>query len=273
MPDPGETCSNCPGDVGCPGSSFCVVGECVSACRWDLDGDYNVGAADLLILLSLWDTPVLGPPDFNNDGLVGTVDFLEILAHWGDCPPAGPLVAFRSDRDGNQEIYVMTADGNDLVNLTNDAAEDGTPSWSSDGIKIAFRSDRDGNDEIYVMGADGSNLVNLTDNSAYDRAPAWSPDGSRIAFQSDRDGNDEIYVIDADGTDLIRLTTHGAYDRVPSWSLDGSRIAFTTFRNGNAEIYVMDADGSNQINGSPNDPADERYAGVVSRWQPDRVPV
>jgi Tol biopolymer transport system component len=80
-----------------------------------------------------------------------------------------------SDRDGNAEIYVMTADGSSPRNLTIHGSDDVSPTWSPDGSQIAFVSDRDGNWEIYVMDADGSNPRNLTHNSADDWGPVWRP--------------------------------------------------------------------------------------------------
>jgi len=67
-------------------------------------------------------------------------------------------IAFISDRDGKAQIYVMDADGSNVVNLTNDFFENWAPEWSPDGEKIAFQSDRDGNWEIYIMDVDGSNI-------------------------------------------------------------------------------------------------------------------
>ncbi len=68
----------------------------------------------------------------------------------------GGYIAFTSDRDGNNEIYVMKADGSEQTRLTNNPASDLYPAWSPDGTRIAFVSDRDGNYEIYVMKADGN---------------------------------------------------------------------------------------------------------------------
>ena len=87
----------------------------------------------------------------------------------------GTKIAFTSDRDGNNEIYVMNAqDGSNQTRLTDNPASDEFPSWSPDGVKIAFTSDRDGNTEIYVMNAqDGSNQTRLTDNAASDALPEW----------------------------------------------------------------------------------------------------
>ena len=44
--------------------------------------------------------------------------------------PSGNKLAFSSKRDGNFEIYVMKADGSDIIRLTNHNAEDYYPSWS-----------------------------------------------------------------------------------------------------------------------------------------------
>ena len=85
----------------------------------------------------------------------------------------GTKIAFESKRDGNWEIYVMDADGKNLVNLTQNGAKDLGAAWSPEGTKIAFWSTRDGNDEIYVMDADGNNPVRLTNNPADDDRPDW----------------------------------------------------------------------------------------------------
>ena len=134
--------------------------------------------------------------------------------------PDGRRIAFTSDRDGNDDIYVMNADGSNVTRLTNHPAE---------------------GREVYVMYADGS--IRLT--TAVGLSPAWSPDGRRIAFHSNRDAKWEIYVMDADGSNVTRLTNHPAEGRFPAWSPDERRIAFQFFRDGNFEIYVMNADGSN----------------------------
>ena len=105
-------------------------------------------------------------------------------------------IAFVSDRDRNEEIYVMNADGSNLRNLTRNPAIDSFPAWSPDGRRIAFLSRRDGNDEIYVMDAKGRNTRNLTKNPSVDQLPSWSPSGEHIAFSTDRDGNLEIYVME-----------------------------------------------------------------------------
>jgi Tol biopolymer transport system component len=87
--------------------------------------------------------------------------------------PDGTRIAFHSDRDGDLEIYVVSADRSEIVQLTDNEATDVYPTWSPDGTRIAFASDRDGNLEIYAMNADGTEQTRLTDNSASDDLPSW----------------------------------------------------------------------------------------------------
>ena len=180
---------------------------------------------------------------------IGVVASLVLTAHpsLAASPGYNGKIAFVSTRDGNDEIYVMNADGSAQSRLTNNAVTDKDPTWSPDGTKIAFLTNRDGNNEIYVMNADGSAPARLTNNAASDGQPAWSPDGTKIAFQSARDGNNEIYVMDADGGNQTRLTTNAVSDSQPSWFPSGQKLVFNSIRTGHTEIYSMNSDGSNQI--------------------------
>ena len=166
-------------------------------------------------------------------------------------------IAFSSWRDGNSEIYVMDADGNNQIRLTNHPEADFQPSWSPDGRRIAFSSNRNGgNEQIYVMDSNGKNVKRLT-NRASDRHPAWSPDGQTIAYSGyeNEEWVDEdevvkvkIYLIAPDGTNRRKLAGDiPSWDKEPAWSPDSQRIAFVSWReNLWNEIYVMDADGTNR---------------------------
>ena len=52
-------------------------------------------------------------------------------------------IAFVSDHDGDNEIYVMNADGGGVVQLTDDEYHNNFPAWALDG-RISFASNRDG---------------------------------------------------------------------------------------------------------------------------------
>lgn len=86
--------------------------------------------------------------------------------------PDGQRIAFVSRDEVNTDIFVMNADGTNVVNLTHSPSLDTVPSWSPDSRRIAFSSDRSGLSQIYVMDADGSNVVQLT-KSGSNFAPIW----------------------------------------------------------------------------------------------------
>jgi len=72
-----------------------------------------------------------------------------------DVSPDGQKVVFMSRRKGNWDIYRVDIDGENLIQLTTDEADDGLPVWSPDGKMVAFVSNRDGIWEMWVMDADG----------------------------------------------------------------------------------------------------------------------
>jgi Tol biopolymer transport system component len=178
--------------------------------------------------------------------------------------PDGRKIAFVSDRDGNEEIYLMNADGSDPTRLTHNPGVDRRPFWSPDGGKIAFVSERDGNREIYIMNADGSDSTRLTHSPGRDQALSWSPDGSKIAYISDRDGNEEIYMMNTDGSSQTRLTNNSARDLRPSWSPDSQNIIFSSNRDGNWETYTVNINSFSPVNLTDNPASDEEPS-----WSPD----
>lgn len=176
-------------------------------------------------------------------------------------------IVFTSDRDvanPNTEIYVMNADGSNVLRLTTNAFIDRSPDWSPDDTQLVFESRRDDDIgiHIYTMNADGSNPTRLTVNGLYNWDPAWSPDG-RIAFESSI-GYTRIYVMNADGSDIHQVSPATGNAGDPAWSPDGTRIAFSLSLNGNTEIHVMDDDGANLIRLTNHAASDYGPA-----WSPD----
>jgi TolB protein len=101
-----------------------------------------------------------------------TDTFTDELPTWS---PDGTKIAFDSSRSGNNQIYVMNADGSGLIRVTNDSSTDWGAAWSPDGTKIAFASNLDGHYQIYAVKTDGSGLTRLTNDAANDLEPSWQP--------------------------------------------------------------------------------------------------
>jgi Tol biopolymer transport system component len=190
-------------------------------------------------------------------------------------PPPPPVqrstgpIAFVSDRDGTDAIYLANEDGSAVTRLT----EGHQPAWSRDRRRIAFVRAFN----IYVINADGSGLqfvtqglypswapdgalIALEDRSSiatvningsnrrvvysklFATQPVWSPDGRLIAFSVTEfiDFQPGLGLVNADGSDVLYIGPEDAW--APAWSPDGSQIAFLT----NSGISVVAADGSGQ---------------------------
>ncbi len=155
------------------------------------------------------------------------------------------------------EIYSMSADGTDTLNLTAGIEGDASsPAWSNDGSRIAFTVDTclgDSCFEVFVMNRDGSNPVNLTGESG-GSFPAWSPGGGRIAFTRTTCNlacRDDIWVMQL-GPGETTLLTGGLSgpSTAPAFSADGAAIAFISrpCDTCQADVFTMNAeDGSNAI--------------------------
>jgi Tol biopolymer transport system component len=164
-------------------------------------------------------------------------------------------IAFVTNRDDNEEIYLMNGDGSGQVNITNDEARDGEPWWSPDASRLIFKSFRTGPANIFIMSPDGSDVQQLTDNSAVEGGAHWSPDGSRIAFYSFRHQREGLlWVMSADGSDPQPVLK----DQVPSpqtacaggfpggWFPDGQRILYRGSEGGISALQIcsVEPDGS-----------------------------
>ena len=59
-----------------------------SVCRGDFDGDDQVAASDLAIMLGFWDSNGSGAidADINDDAIVNAADLSILLSAWGICP-------------------------------------------------------------------------------------------------------------------------------------------------------------------------------------------
>jgi Tol biopolymer transport system component len=89
--------------------------------------------------------------------------------------PDGRQIAFVSNRTGNDEIFLMDEQGNNVRQLTFTVSSDWHPTWSEDGREILFQSYRDGNAEVYVMNADGAHLRRVTHTRTSEWYPIWWP--------------------------------------------------------------------------------------------------
>jgi len=133
--------------------------------------------------------------------------------------PDGKWIAFLSDRDGWDHLYVMrsaslSGERNDPVQITKGKFEAWRPQWSPDGTRIAFDAnvpDRYGTRHLYVatIGSDPSKatITAVTSGRGTNIAPQWSPDGTRLLYQhTDRQNSADLWIVDVASKKTVRLT-------------------------------------------------------------------
>ncbi len=130
--------------------------------------------------------------------------------------PDGKWVAFLSDADGWDQVYVMPAGGGTPVQITKGKFDAWRPAWSPDSTRIAFDAnepDRPGTRHLRVatIGGDPARaaIATVTSGRGTNIAPLWSPDGKRLVYQhTDPQNSADLYVADAvAGATPTRLTS------------------------------------------------------------------
>jgi Tol biopolymer transport system component len=125
--------------------------------------------------------------------------------------PDGGWLVFSRNGGGDAELWKIRADGSDLTQLTNNAAEDWEPSWSPDGTRIAFtREGAGGTTSVMTLASGGGGELAVTPAGGFDQAPDWSPDGKRIAFNRFLPGEGNgIFTVAPNGKALTQRTFGG----------------------------------------------------------------
>ena len=161
--------------------------------------------------------------------------------------PDGKWLAFQSNRSGSNQIWIMSAQGGQLRQLTAEPESSGvsgspriatrvmTPNWAPDGKSLLFISTRAGQYNIFTIPFEGGEAKVLSNAAGSQRFAVYSPDGSKICFPSSRLNPSSLYgfnlyVMDAKGEiggpPARRLTFSGGSPGHPVWSYDGKWLAY-----------------------------------------------
>jgi tricorn protease len=162
--------------------------------------------------------------------------------------PDGKLVAFTSNRFGNDDVFVVPVTGGEPRQLTFNTTGDTVQYWTPDGKGIIFSSNRSSSpwlNPLYVVSAEGGLPRALDMDTA--NTGMFKQDGSVIAFTRKggaywRKGNrgnrtDDIWIQDVKSrritklTDLDQKNFRGwVQDTYPMWGADG-QIYFASERD------------------------------------------
>jgi TolB protein len=169
----------------------------------------------------------------------------------------GDEIAFVSDRDGDQDIYIMDLTTALVYNLTTNSVNEYRPMWSPDGSQIVFAAtyleysdhwvehmkDSIGRTDTstYLIDMNGENMHSLSVPYEFQSVPTWSPDGRQITFLTPSN-KPILYTMDTRGENQRPLGQVNRNSPILShaWSSDGQRIAYSSNADGRWSIFILE---------------------------------
>ncbi len=158
--------------------------------------------------------------------------------------PDGREMAFRSQRSGNREIWILPIAGGAPRQLTDDPAEDSVPAWSPDGDEIAFISRRGGSRDVWIVSAEGGEPRQFTAHAASEYFPLWSRDGSWLLFQSSRMNPLRFFRKQLEGGEVLPIGTGPGQE--PRWSSDGDTLYFPGWAERAGNLWALSVEDGNE---------------------------
>ena len=151
---------------------------------------------------------------------------------WARWSPDGSRIAFVSDRDGEDEIYVLPQDGSGEPEQLTDGgrAMRYAPVWSPDGDHLAF-GDKDGKLSVLEV---ASHQLTLVADEAHGQVQdyTWSPRGGYLAFSlTDDTGFSSVYVWRRADASLHKVTSDLFHEWNPAWDPDGEYLYYLSDRS------------------------------------------
>jgi Tol biopolymer transport system component len=184
--------------------------------------------------------------------------------------PDGKRVATHKHEGNGGDIWVMEPPPRAPTRITFDAtADNSSPVWSHDGLKIVFVSQRKGKWGLYVTRSDGSGAEELLVESDLRKAPmSWSSDGKRLVYWvQDPKTSGDLWVLPMEGDKKPEVFIATPFNETHAQiSADGKWIAYTSDLTGRKEVYVQPfPSGLGRYQVSP----DALWGGDWPRWKRD----
>jgi dipeptidyl aminopeptidase/acylaminoacyl peptidase len=149
--------------------------------------------------------------------------------------PDGRWIAFISDRDGWDHLYVVPAGGGDVRQVTRGRFEVSRIAWAPDSRRVAFdtnEGDRPGVRHVAILSVGAGvghsadePITRLTTGRGTNTEPYWSPDGRRLLYlHTDPRSPADLFSVDASAN----ATPTRLSDSLPT-SVDRSKLVEPQF--------------------------------------------
>jgi TolB protein len=188
--------------------------------------------------------------------------------------PNNKRIAYWGTETGQRDMFTIPVAGGDAVAVTNDAAIDWGPKWSSDGRYLYFASDRGGAMNIWRVAIDESTgqprgePEPITQGVTSSEQVSLSRDGARLAFRSSSvSSNPAAIPFDEAGERLG--APKALFDRSgnlspSSASPDGKWLAYWNIGELQEDVFISHPDGTGLRRLT-----DDMFRDRFGAWSPD----
>jgi dipeptidyl aminopeptidase/acylaminoacyl peptidase len=138
--------------------------------------------------------------------------------------PGDKRIAFSSNKDGDWDLYTISAEGGDSTRILKRPFAQHVEAVEPDGTIIFMERQPTTGNDLLTLRPDGrvSPLVVTPFN---EESASVSPDGRYVAYASDDSGRYEVYVVPASGTGTrVSVSLDGGTG--PAWSRDGRQLFY-----------------------------------------------
>jgi tricorn protease len=149
--------------------------------------------------------------------------------------PDGRMIAYISDRSGEEEIWHIPQDGSKPAEQITRGNKEMLfrPTYSPDSKKIAY-SNKSG--KVFVVNLADKSQVEVADESRGQLQDyTWSPDSNYLAFSmttANSNNNNSIYIWSANDKQLHKVSTSEMFNESqPAWDPDGNYLYFLSERD------------------------------------------
>jgi Tol biopolymer transport system component len=184
--------------------------------------------------------------------------------------PDGKKIAYSANPKGNYDIFVMDADGTNVLPVTTSPKAEVEHAWFPDGKKIAYTiEERKGLRKkftLWMIDLETQRISRILEEFKGSSAlPHFSPTAPLVAFTGKKTMGWDVYLFERDNKKLTTLTKGGKACR-PHFSRDGARIAYVSGKaDGNGDIWLMNPDGTGKMRLTKRD----ETADYFPSWSPD----
>ena len=192
--------------------------------------------------------------------------------------PDGKKIAFiRASDNAVRDVYVMSAEGGAVKQVTHDGHMVDSLSWLGDSSTILFSSDRGGKFALWKVPARGGEPERLPVGTEDAFQPAVHGATHRLLYtQSSATWSITAMSLRAGAEvgSVKPVVSSTAQDSAPSFAPDGARFAFQSWRSGTQQLWIAARDGSglrqltsvsNGLTGSPSFSPDGQQVAFDSR--------